>query len=79
MSLQDPAVATAPITVKAEAFEFALLDSVTIKVSGEVGQVIGRASFAASENSYFVRYAGADGRAVEQWWGESALELSLPY
>jgi hypothetical protein len=61
------------------AFKFSMGDPVSLKVSGEVGQVIGRAHFAASENSYFVRYCGADGRAVEAWWGESALDLHLPY
>lgn len=38
----------------------------------EKGEVIGRAEFANSENSYFIKYKAADGRMVEAWWGESA-------
>lgn len=54
-------------------FKFALGQSVTIAASGETGEVIGRAEYATSENSYYIRYAAADGRAVESWWQQSAL------
>lgn len=52
---------------------FELKQYVTIAVSGEQGQVIGRAEFAHAEPSYLVRYKCADGRALEAWWNESAL------
>jgi hypothetical protein len=54
-------------------FRFTLEEQVEIVASGESGEVIARAEYAAGENSYQVRYRAADGRAVEAWWGESAL------
>ncbi|WP_198343486.1 hypothetical protein [Burkholderia ubonensis] len=54
-------------------FKFEFGNSVTITASGETGKVIGRAEYTTSENTYLVRYCSADGRAVENWWGESAL------
>lgn len=42
-------------------------------VSGEAGEVIGRAEYAHTERNYLLRYVAGDGRAVESWWGESAL------
>jgi hypothetical protein len=54
-------------------FKFELNQQVTIKASGEAGIVISRAEHNVAENSYFVRYKAADGRAVENWWTESAL------
>jgi hypothetical protein len=55
-------------------FEFSLGEPVVITVSGEAGEVIGRADYAASEDCYLVRYKAADGRAVEAWWSTGALE-----
>lgn len=54
-------------------FKHNLGDAVTIAASQEDGAVIARAEYASSENSYLIRYKSADGRAVESWWGESAL------
>jgi hypothetical protein len=54
-------------------FKFNLEDEIAIKQSDEEGIVIGRSEFANGENQYLVRYKAADGRAVESWWGESAL------
>lgn len=54
-------------------FEFAIGQHVTITASGERGEVIGRAEYKTSENAYLIRYKAADDRAVESWWGESAL------
>jgi hypothetical protein len=54
-------------------FKFALGQSVAISASGESGQIVGRAEYEHAENSYYVRYKAADGRAVEAWWTESAL------
>lgn len=53
--------------------KFNLNQTVTIAASGEQGEVIGRAEYSTAEPSYYVRYQCADGRAVEQWWTESAL------
>jgi len=44
-----------------------------IDASGENGEVIARAQYATSEDTYLLRYKSADGRAVEAWWGESAI------
>ena len=54
-------------------FKFEIGTSVEITASGESGEVIGRAEFNHCENTYQVRYKAADGKAVEQWWTESAL------
>ncbi|MBM2769888.1 hypothetical protein [Burkholderia anthina] len=54
-------------------FKYAIGSHVTITASSESGEVVGRAEYAASENSYLVRYRSADGRAMECWWSESAL------
>jgi len=54
-------------------FKFNLGDAAKIAASDETGEVVARAEYASSENSYLLRYKSADGRAVESWWGESAL------
>lgn len=54
-------------------FQHEIEAEVVIEASGEAGMVIGRAEYYSMENSYLVRYKSADGRAVEQWWVESAL------
>lgn len=53
--------------------KFSLGQQVKIAVSGEAGEVVGRAEYAASEPNYYVRYCGKDGRATEAWWAQSAL------
>ena len=53
---------------------FKLNQSVRIAVSGETGVVIGVATYTNAEPSMLVRYRCADGRAVESWWTQSALE-----
>lgn len=58
-------------------FKFNLGQAVIIECSGETGQVLGRAEYLSGEQSYQVRYKAADGRAVEAWWGESALTGGL--
>lgn len=55
-------------------WKFDLNDNLKIVESGEAGICIGRAEFAHDERSYKLRYCAADGRAVEAWWGESALQ-----
>lgn len=54
-------------------FKFELKQKVNVTVSGESGEVIGRAEYANAEPSYLIRYKAADGRAVESWWTEQAL------
>lgn len=55
---------------------FELTQKVHIKASGERGEVVGRAEYTHSEDSYLLRYQSADGRAVEQWWSESAIQAA---
>lgn len=57
-------------------FKFDLQAKIKIAISGEHGEVIGRAEYTTAEPSYFVRYVTADGRAVEQWWTESSIVLA---
>ena len=59
-----------------KSFAFELKQVVTISESGETGTIVGRAEYITSENQYFIRYKSADGRAVEAWWGESAIEAA---
>ncbi|MGL4757032.1 MAG: hypothetical protein ACRCXB_32175, partial [Aeromonadaceae bacterium] len=57
-------------------FKFGLNQLVEIAVSGEFGTVKSRAEYAnGSENTYFVHYKAADGRAVTQWFDESDLVM----
>lgn len=55
-------------------FKFELGAKVSVTVSGETGEVIGRAEYTTAANNYYVRYRSADGRAVEAWWQEEALQ-----
>jgi hypothetical protein len=54
-------------------FRFDLGDTATIKVSGEQGEVIGRAQYTDLPNYYQLRYKNAAGVASEQWWEDSTL------
>lgn len=56
-------------------WKFDMGAALAVDASGETGLVIGRAEFDNAENSYLLRYKAGDGRAVESWWGESALRL----
>jgi hypothetical protein len=55
-------------------FTFELGTKARIAASGETGVVTARAEYFAGENMYHLRYKAADGRAVEAWWPESAVE-----
>jgi hypothetical protein len=55
-------------------FKFELSAKLKITESGEEGVCVGRAEYAHTGRNYLLRYCAGDGRAVEQWWGESALE-----
>jgi len=59
--------------IKMDGFEFKMKQEVKIKVSGEQGEIIGRAEHKNSENQIRIRYKASDGGAVECWWPESAL------
>jgi hypothetical protein len=54
-------------------FKFEMGSTVKMVESKESGTVIGRAEYAKSENSYYVRYEAGDRRQTEAWWGESSL------
>jgi hypothetical protein len=56
-------------------FKFELGQSVAIVVSGETGEVIGRAEYKTADNNYMIRYKTADGRATQEWWQEEALTV----
>lgn len=56
-------------------FKFALNDFVTLTMSAERGQVIGRAEYVDSSNCYLVRYLTGDGCQVENWIAEGALDI----
>lgn len=64
--------------VNHQAASIQLGSHVAIACSGETGQVVGRAEYTTCETSYLVRYAAGDGRAVEQWWQQSALVVANP-
>jgi hypothetical protein len=49
-------------------FKFQIGQLVKIDISGEEGQVIGRAEYLATPPQYFVLFKAADGRAVTAWW-----------
>lgn len=57
-------------------FRFNIEDRVKLIHSDETGIVIGRAEYLHSEDAYYVRYRAADGRQVEAWWGESAIDTN---
>ncbi|MGO3011728.1 MAG: hypothetical protein ACTID4_00010 [Hafnia alvei] len=56
------------------AFKFEITQLVESRVSDEFGEVKGRAEYSTHENSYFVHYKAADGRAVSAWFDESDLD-----
>lgn len=57
-------------------FIFGLLQNVKLIGSDEAGTVVGRAEYMNSRNYYYVRYRAADGRLIESWWAEDALEAA---
>lgn len=56
--------------------EFQLNQEVSLRCSGEQGVVIGRAEYTDSAPQFLIRYKAADGRAVESWWNDSALQAA---
>ena len=57
-------------------FKYENSDSVKITASEEAGIVIARADYEYCDNQYLIRYKAGDGRAVEQWWAETAIEAA---
>jgi hypothetical protein len=58
-------------------WKFELMQVVKIAQSGESGSIIGRAEYSATPlKTYLIRYKSGDGRAVESWWTEDALEAA---
>lgn len=55
-------------------FKFDLGQRATITESQEQGEIIARAEFAYGESQYLLRHKAGDGRCVDCWWGESALQ-----
>lgn len=55
-------------------FLFAMGSRVRIVESGEVGTVVGIAEFDSADPQFLLRYRSADGRAVQAWWTQNALE-----
>lgn len=53
---------------------FRLGEAVALSLSGERGIVIGRAEYLEGGPSYLVRYHAGDGRQVEGWWNEPAID-----
>lgn len=55
-------------------FKFNLGEQVVLIGSDENGIVVSRAEHSNAENNYMIRYKCGDGRLIEAWWTESALE-----
>lgn len=55
-------------------FKFELSQEVKLMLSNETGIIRSRAEHVTGEPNYYVLYKAADGRQVEAWWTESALE-----
>ncbi|WP_254363484.1 hypothetical protein [Pectobacterium carotovorum] len=51
---------------------------VAVGVSGEQGNVKGRAEYETYPNSYYVHYLAADGKATERWFDESEIHAVTP-
>lgn len=58
-------------------FDFKLKDDVKLILSGEKGQVTGRAQYTDSNPMYRVRYVAADGRQVCDWLSEDAIQPAV--
>ncbi|AXY32654.1 hypothetical protein CEQ20_03990 [Yersinia pseudotuberculosis] len=54
-------------------FKYELGQSVSVSISGEQGHIKGRAEYSQLNNSYYIHYKAADGRAVDSWFDESEI------
>lgn len=57
-------------------FNFKLGDRVDLTESNETGLIIGRAHYTNANPSYLVRYVAGDGRQIENWTSEDALQAT---
>jgi hypothetical protein len=55
-------------------FMFDLGDSAKIACSGETGKIVSRSQSIDAQPQYLLRYKAGDGRAVETWWAQDALQ-----
>lgn len=55
-------------------FKFELGQYVELTESDEKGEIVGRAEYSNCVDNFLVRYKAGDGRQVEVWWPEDALE-----
>lgn len=62
--------------MKNKPFIFEMKQIVKMVESNEQGAVIGRAEFENHCNSYQVRYRAGDGRQVEGWFDETAIQAA---
>lgn len=62
--------------MKTKPFKFDMGATVSLKLSGETGHVIGRAQYDVGDNDYRIRYLAADGRQCDSWWQESAIKAT---
>lgn len=54
-------------------FKFSITGTVKIKVSGQEGEVVGRAEYRDENNSYYVLYVDSSGDAQRGWFCEGEL------
>lgn len=57
-------------------FDYKLGDGVSLKLSGEAGEIVGRAHYTNMNPQYLVRYIAADGRQIESWLAEDSIAAS---
>ncbi len=53
---------------------FKLGDKVVIKLSGAIGEVIGRAEYEHSESNYLLRLVNKQGNLEREWFNDSDIE-----
>lgn len=56
-----------------DTFKFVIGANVSLSMSGEKGEIIGRAEYKTESNKYYVRYVTAQGSQTEDWISENAL------
>jgi hypothetical protein len=57
-------------------YKFSLGDKVKITISGEEGQIIGRAEYLADTRQYQILIKAAGGRAVTDWWAADFISAA---
>ncbi|WP_445496668.1 hypothetical protein [Photorhabdus sp. SF281] len=54
-------------------FRYNLKQAVKINISGEVGEIKGRAEYINNLNDYLISYRASNGCASEKWFDESEI------